>query len=222
MGLIESFDSLFSGLSSILSNSQLMNALLPTLAVVIPPPWDLVAVAVVSILSSVLSGKNEDPERLGWQMNEADKKPEDFDSFKEYRAYLDEKFPVDEKRFNAMSEAEHKACRYYGMAGLMSQMREDGLELSAEVLGMFAKAKGLLGMDDNTLGAFVKDIGIALKNEGKDSLEPVKDAVEGQLPSEDYDTLTRSIDEALKKLPQTDLSDAIDVILKLRDGNEQN
>lgn len=219
--LVSGVSSLFSGISSVLSNSPLMSALLPVLAVVIPPPLDIVAVVAVSLLASVLSGKNEDPERLGWQMNEADKKPEEFNSFKEYRAYLDEKFPVDEKRFNAMNENQRAECRYYGMAGLMTQMRESGLDVSAEALGMFARAKSALQMDDSTLGTFVKDIGVNLKNEGKSSLDPITDAVKGTISSEDYDIMTKSINEAMKNLPKTDLSDAMDVILKLRDSNEQ-
>ena len=219
--LSSGLSSFFSGISSALSNSPLMSALLPVLAVVIPPPLDIVAIVAVSLLASVLSGKNEDPERLGWQMNEADKKPDEFGSFKEYRAYLDEKFPVDEKRFNAMTENQRVACRYYGMAGLMTQMREAGLDVSSEALGMFVKAQSALQMDKDTLGSFVKDIGVSLKNEGKTSFEPITDAVKGTISPEDYDVMSKSINEAMKGLPKTNLSDAMDVIMKLRDNNEQ-
>ena len=85
----KAFSPVVNAVSSVLQNSPLLQKLLPVLGIVIPPPLDIIAVVAIEVISACM-GKPEKPDELGWQMNKADMKPEDFGSFEEYKAYLDE------------------------------------------------------------------------------------------------------------------------------------
>ena len=76
--------SIASSISTVLKESPLVRSLVTTLAAALPPPFDVVAVVAVQALAAS-AGVQEKPEELGFQMNKADKKPEDFGSFKEYK-----------------------------------------------------------------------------------------------------------------------------------------
>ena len=64
-------------LSNVLKNSDFLKEIMPALLVCIPPPYDLIALVALPILSEVF--KNENPKHLGYQMNLSDKSPEDED-----------------------------------------------------------------------------------------------------------------------------------------------
>ena len=83
-GMSKAFSPIVNAVSSVLQNSPMLQKLLPIIGIAIPPPLDAIAVIAVEVISACM-GKPENPEELGWQMNEADKKPEDFDSFEEYK-----------------------------------------------------------------------------------------------------------------------------------------
>ena len=85
-GLCDVCKTVVSVISDTLKNSVLLQKLLPILSVVIPPPFDAIAVVAIMAISSAM-GVEEKPDQLGWQMTEADMKPEDFGSFKEYKEY---------------------------------------------------------------------------------------------------------------------------------------
>lgn len=142
MGLFSSIGnalkSAFTSISSVLQNSPLMQKLLPILAVVIPPPLDAVAVIALQVIGEAL-GTKENPDELGYQMQKADMRPEDFASFKEYKEYLDEHYPFDQEAFDNMSPEERTACRYVGTAGMLQELKEaNGFEISPEALGKLA------------------------------------------------------------------------------------
>ena len=138
-GIKDLFSDVSKAISKVLTNSTLMQTLLPVLTVAIPPPWDIVALVVVTVIAAAMD-VDEEPDKLGWQMNEADMKPEDFDSFKEYKDYLDNEYPFDQDKFNAQTPEQKLACRYIGLAGTIVELKEtSGFEITPETLGMLSK-----------------------------------------------------------------------------------
>ena len=145
-GVSKAFSPIVNAVSSVLQNSPMLQKLLPIIGIAIPPPLDAIAVIAVEVISACM-GKPENPEELGWQMNEADKKPEDFDSFEEYKDYLDENYPFDKDAFDAQTDEQKAACRYVGMAGTMEELKgSKGFEINATSLGALAGAASYPGL----------------------------------------------------------------------------
>lgn len=157
-GISKVFAPIASAISSVLQNSPLIQKLMPILSVVIPPPFDAIAVVALEVVSATM-GKPENPEELGWQMNEADMKPEDFGSFEEYREYLDKEYPFDADAFNAQTDERKAACRYVGMAGVMSELstlKDFDAKLTPAALGVLAGVGTGLGWSPETMKAFTQ------------------------------------------------------------------
>lgn len=224
MGLLDSLGNFFQGVcnavSSVLKSSALVNTLLPILGVVLPPPIDVIAVVALAAMSVAL-GQKEDPEKLGWQMQEADKSPEDFDSFGEYKDYLDKEFPFDEEKFNQLSDIEKSACRYVGLAGTMAELKElKGFEVTPETFGAllsnsFAQAMGLKNNDAKV--NFAENIASSMQEQGFHSLEPLDQAAKGSLDVKDRDKVIDAVQNALDKTPDKSIQDAFDAIIALGD-----
>lgn len=143
-------------LSEVLTSSELMRELIPLLAVAIPPPWDVVAMVALKVIA-VTMGVTDDPERLGYQMNLADRRPEDFSTFSDYKKYLNDNFPFDADRFLCMSDGERKICQYVGMAGVLAQLKESkGFTFTPEALGSLARMAFNFKWDADTIGKFAK------------------------------------------------------------------
>lgn len=222
MGIFESISDFVSkigdAISNVMKSSSLIQTILPVLSVVIPPPYDIIALIAITVIAAAM-GVEEEPEKLGWQMNEADKKPEDFESFKEYKQYLDEKFPFDEDKFNAMTAEQTQACRYVGMIGTVAELKENtGFEVPFETLGLLLKGKDTLGWSNETMGEFAKNASVSLKEQGLNSLSPIGEAIKGTLDPDDFGKVVKSIDAALKDLPKSNVSEAFEVIAALKDN----
>ena len=186
-------------IAPILQNSELMQKLIPILAVVIPPPYDVVAVAVVEVLCA-LCGKEEKPEELGYQMNEADKAPEDFESFEMYREYLDEKFPFDREKFDALSDEQKSACRLAGIAGALQDIKEStGKDIDPNVIGALSHlAKDKL-LEGDALKGFIENMCDKLAGEGLDPIQTIADYTKQEIAPDDFDKLMASCEDALAK-----------------------
>ncbi len=222
MGLFDSISDFFSGigsaLSTVLKNSDLILALAPVLAVVIPPPFDAIAVVALMVISAVM-GVEEEPDKLGWQMNQAEKSPEDFDSFKEYKEYLDENYPFDQAKLDAMSPDQKSACRYAGLAGTMTELKETAdFDISARTLGLLVNGCKKMGMDEKTTAEF----GAHLAKDMGNDISQVEDAVSGTLDPDNADSLMHHIKDALGKLNGTDVKEPSDVIEAMRDSENNN
>lgn len=164
----KAFAPIANAVAPVLQNSPLLQKLMPYLAVVIPPPFDAIAVVALEVISATM-GKPENPEELGWQMNEADKRPEDFASFEEYREYLDKEYPFDADAFNAQTDEQKAACRYVGMAGVMSElstMKDFDPKLTPTALGVLAGAGTTLGWSPETMKAFTQGMLTAFGGSG--------------------------------------------------------
>ena len=196
-------------ISSVLSGSGLLQVLLPMLAAAIPPPLDIIAVGVITAITASM-GKKEKPEELGYQMNEADKKPEDFGSFKEYRAYLDEKYPFDQEKYDQLTPEQKQACRYIGMAGVISELKESkGFELTPESLGIIAKGAGSLNWSKEQIGSFAQGLSTKLDGEGISSLADIESLAKGRLNPDKYDTVLGAIEAGAKMAGVKQSSDEI-------------
>ena len=145
----DALKSAFTAVSSVLQDSPLMQKLLPALAVIIPPPMDAIAIVVLQVIGEAL-GTKDSPDELGWQMQKSDMKPEDFNSFKEYKEYLDEHYPFDSEDFNNMTPEEKTVCRYVGTAGMMQELKEaNGFDITPETLGKLAASSVFAGIASN-------------------------------------------------------------------------
>lgn len=200
MGL---FSGLWNGIkravSSVLGNSELMQKLMPRLMEFIPPPYDLIAVVAIEAISAAI-GVEENPDKLGWQMNEADKKPEDFNSFKEYKEYLDREYPFDKEKFDALSEEQKMACRYIGMAGTIQEVQEaKNLELNPETLGVLVKGIAGFKWSDQQINAFAHGLGTSLAASGNASFEDIGALAKGSLNPDKWDSVTGAISAAAKE-----------------------
>lgn len=184
-------------IAPILQNSELMQKLVPLLAVVIPPPYDVVAVFVVEVICA-LCGKEEKPEELGYQMNEADKSPDDFESFEMYREYLDEKFPFEREKFDALSEAQKSACRLTGIAGALQDIKEStGKDIDPNVIGALSHlAKDKL-LEGDALKGFIEKMYGRLAGEGLDPIQTIADYTKQEIAPDDFDKLVVSCEDAL-------------------------
>ncbi len=213
---MEFFSSLFSGIgkvfssiarafSNVLQNSPLMQKLIPIIAIVIPPPLDALAVVALEVISASM-GKPEKPEELGWQMNKADKSPEDFDSFEEYREYLDREHPFDRDAFEAQTDEQKAACRYAGIAACLSELsKTEGFDpkLTASSLGVLAGAATRLGWSRETMRSFMTGMETSLGGSGR-FLGLVGDFARGDLDETDAAKVSDGIREGVKEAGVSD------------------
>lgn len=200
MGLFSGlWNGIKSAVSSVLRNSELMQKLMPRLMEFIPPPYDLIAVVAIVAISAAM-GVEENPDKLGFQMNEADKKPEDFGSFKEYKEYLDREYPFNQQKFDKLSEEQKAACRYIGMAGTIQEVQEaKNLELNPETLGILVKGIAGFKWSDQQINAFAHGLGTSLASSGNASFEDIGALAKGSLNPDKWDSVTGAISAAAKE-----------------------
>lgn len=206
-----------SAVSSVLRNSELMQKLMPMLMVAIPPPWDVVACVVIEVLSVTL-GNPENPEQLGWQMNEADKKPEDFDSFAEYRAYLDEEFPFHRESFEALSDYQKAACRYAGMAGTIHELSEaTDFRFKPASLPLLVGCASKLGWSNDALRVFTQH---TVQTLGSGALDMLVGYASGTLDPEVAERVGKAVSAGVREAKVGD--SAADVTRAMADSTSGN
>lgn len=205
----EAIKPIASAISSVLQNSPLMQKLMPVLAVAIPPPFDVVAVVALEVIAAAL-GKPENPDELGWQMNQADKTPEDFDSFDEYKEFLDREYPFDRAAFDAQTDEEKSACRYAGMAGTIEELKQaKGFELNANALGVLAGAASALGWGRDTIKSFTSGMLNTIGGAGLVSFNALADYAKGGVDQSVGGIIDKAISAGIKL---SGISDAVDVV----------
>jgi len=196
-GIKNFFSSIGNAISSVLRDSPLMQKILPILALVIPPPLDIVAYVAIQAISSAM-GVEENPDELGWQMNEADVKPEDFKSFAEYREYLNKEYPFDAEKYESLSRDQKSACRYLGLAGTMEELKQSkGFEITPTTLGILATGAASMKWDNPQIEAFAKGMAQSLSANGIQSLSPVEQLAKGTLAPEKQDATLSAIGAGL-------------------------
>lgn len=99
-------------------------------------------IGVIMVISKVISWiaeklglteEQEQPEEIGMKAEQADKKPEDFDSIEEYIKYLREEIEIDKEKMEKLSEEEKAAYATVGSAILVQGIEEKyKMQLPAE------------------------------------------------------------------------------------------
>lgn len=100
-------------------------------------PWLSVAVAVISVLAEIFTEKpkEEKPEELGMKAEQADKKPEDFDSINDYIEYLRQEIKVDAAKLENLSEEERMKYQAVGLGLYVKNIEEkQGMKLDPAFL----------------------------------------------------------------------------------------
>jgi len=203
-GISKACQPIANAVSNVLQNSPLMQKLMPMLMAVIPPPFDAIAFVALEVLSAAM-GKPENPDELGWQMNEADKKPEDFGSFDEYREYLDKEYPFDRDAFAAQTDEQKLACRYVGMSGVAAELENaNGFKLNPMALGTLAGACSAMGWDQKMVSDFSRGMMTSLRGDAGRLFNMLGDFAKGELNSVDAAKVSDGIKNGLKASGSSD------------------
>ena len=132
--------------------------------------------AVGLIISTVaellgLKQKEETPEELGLKAEQADKKPEDFESTQAYIEYLRKEVEVDKEKLKNMTEEEKVGYGAIGSAIYVKGIEEKyGMEMSGE----FWTSVAQMGMDGNEVKKYIDNFKLHGITDMKDMTSYIK------------------------------------------------
>ena len=132
-------------------------------------PWLSVAVAVISVLAEIFTEKpkEEKPEELGMKAEQADKKPEDFDSINDYIEYLRQEIKVDDAKLENLSEEERMKYQAVGLGLYVKNIEEkQGMKLDPAFLKVVPEMINL--------GYTAQDIGNLMQSMKKNGVNDMK------------------------------------------------
>lgn len=132
-------------------------------------PWLSVAVAVISVLAEIFTEKpkEEKPEELGMKAEQADKKPEDFDSINDYIEYLRQEIKVDAAKLENLSEEERMKYQAVGLGLYVKNIEEkQGMKLDPAFLKIVPEMINL--------GYTAQDIGNLMQSMKKNGVNDMK------------------------------------------------
>ena len=141
MGFFSAISSACSALCSAVSSvcSSIGGAIMGGIGSLAPviSPWLSIAVTVISVLAEIFTEKpkEEKPEELGMKAEQADKKPEDFDSINDYIEYLRQEIKVDAAKLENLSEEERMKYQTVGLGLYVKNIEEkQGMKLDPAFL----------------------------------------------------------------------------------------
>ena len=132
-------------------------------------PWLSVAVAVISVIAEIFTEKpkEEKPEELGMKAEQADKKPEDFDSINDYIEYLRQEIKVDAAKLENLSEEERMKYQAVGLGLYVKNIEEkQGMKLDPAFLKVVPEMINL--------GYTAQDIGNLMQSMKKNGVNDMK------------------------------------------------
>lgn len=132
-------------------------------------PWLSIAVAVISVLAEIFTEKpkEEKPEELGMKAEQADKKPEDFDSINDYIEYLRQEIKVDAAKLENLSEEERMKYQAVGLGLYVKNIEEkQGMKLDPAFLKVVPEMLNL--------GYTAQDIGNLMQSMKKNGVNDMK------------------------------------------------
>lgn len=132
-------------------------------------PWLSVAVAVISVLAEIFTEKpkEEKPEELGMKAEQADKKPEDFDSINDYIEYLRQEIKVDAAKLENLSEEERMKYQAVGLGLYVKNIEEkQGMKIDPAFLKVVPEMINL--------GYTAQDIGNLMQSMKKNGVNDMK------------------------------------------------
>lgn len=181
-------------------------------------PWLSVAVAVISVLAEIFTEKpkEEKPEELGMKAEQADKKPEDFDSINDYIEYLRQEIKVDAAKLENLSEEERMKYQAVGLGLYVKNIEEkQGMKLdpaflkvvpeminlgyTAQDIGNLMQSMKKNGVNDMTMyPEFMKGELLPGTPERKQVFTSVKDMVEQHFNGKEFN-LGQELDKLADK-----------------------
>ena len=180
---------------------------------------DVIAVimAVAKVVSWIaeklgLTTEDEQPEDLGMKAEQADKKPEDFDSIEEYIKYLREEVEIDKEKMEKLSQEERAKYAAVGSAILVQGIEEKyKMHLPAEFWCTVVDRK----MDEEQIKCLIdtfKEKGVTDMKDLDDYLNNRK--IESGTPrSEISDTIIEAIKKQNPGISQEDIDAAFDKMM---------
>ncbi len=180
---------------------------------------DVIAVimAVAKVVSWIaeklgLTTEDEQPEDLGMKAEQADKKPEDFDSIEEYIKYLREEVEIDKEKMEKLSQEERAKYAAVGSAILVQGIEEKyKMQLPAEFWCTVVDRK----MDEEQIKCLIdtfKEKGVTDMKDLDDYLNNRK--IESGTPrSEISDTIIEAIKKQNPGISQEDIDAAFDKMM---------
>lgn len=132
-------------------------------------PWLPIAVAVISVLAEIFTEKpkEEKPEELGMKAEQADKKPENFDSINDYIEYLRQEIKVDAAKLENLSEEERMKYQAVGLGLYVKNIEEkQGMKLDPAFLKVVPEMINL--------GYTAQDIGNLMQSMKKNGVNDMK------------------------------------------------
>lgn len=132
-------------------------------------PWIAVAVKVISFLAELFTEKpkEEKAEELGMKAEQADKKPEDFDSINDYIEYLRQEIKVDDAKLENLSEEERMKYQAVGLGLYVKNIEEkQGMKLDPAFLKVVPEMINL--------GYTAQDIGNLMQSMKKNGVNDMK------------------------------------------------
>lgn len=173
MGLFSAIGSVCSAVCSAVSSvcSSIGGAIMGGIGSLAPviSPWLSIAVAVISVLAEIFTEKpkEEKPEELGMKAEQADKKPEDFDSINDYIEYLRQEIKVDATKLENLSEEERMKYQAVGLGLYVKNIEEkQGMKLDPAFLKVVPEMINL--------GYTAQDIGNLMQSMKKNGVNDMK------------------------------------------------
>lgn len=173
MGLFSAIGSVCSAVCSAVSSvcSSIGGAIMGGIGSLAPviSPWLSIAVAVISVLAEIFTEKpkEEKPEELGMKAEQADKKPEDFDSINDYIEYLRQEIKVDDAKLENLSEEERMKYQAVGLGLYVKNIEEkQGMKLDPAFLKVVPEMINL--------GYTAQDIGNLMRSMKKNGVNDMK------------------------------------------------
>lgn len=142
-------------------------------------PWLSVAVAVISVLAEIFTEKpkEEKPEELGMKAEQADKKPEDFDSINDYIEYLRQEIKVDAAKLENLSEEERMKYQAVGLGLYVKNIEEkQGMKLDPAFLKVVPEMINL-GYNAQDIGNLMQ----SMKKNGVNDMKMYPEFMKGEL-----------------------------------------
>lgn len=173
MGLFSAIGSVCSAVCSAVSSvcSSIGGAIMGGIGSLAPviSPWLSIAVAVISVLAEIFTEKpkEEKPEELGMKAEQADKKPEDFDSINDYIEYLRQEIKVDAAKLENLSKEERMKYQVVGLGLYVKNIEEkQGMKLDPAFLKVVPEMINL--------GYTAQDIGNLMQSMKKNGVNDMK------------------------------------------------
>lgn len=173
MGLFSAIGSVCSAVCSAVSSvcSSIGGAIMGGIGSLAPviSPWLSIAVAVISVLAEIFTEKpkEEKPEELGMKAEQADKKPENFDSINDYIEYLRQEIKVDAAKLENLSKEERMKYQAVGLGLYVKNIEEkQGMKLDPAFLKVVPEMINL--------GYTAQDIGNLMQSMKKNGVNDMK------------------------------------------------